>query len=63
MKLPNGHLVEGCNSSKHQKITQCGLSKRRGLKLATLKSKHLKAIFIHLMRLLGGHLVEGCTLF
>ncbi len=27
-------------------------------KLATLKSRHLKDIFIHLMGLLGGHLVE-----
>jgi hypothetical protein len=27
-------------------------------KLATLKSRHLKAIFIHLMGLLGGHLAE-----
>jgi hypothetical protein len=40
-------------ASIHQNIKrqQCGLTKKRGLKLATLKFKYLKAIFIHLMGL------------
>jgi hypothetical protein len=38
------------------------MSKRRGLKLVTLKSRHLKVIFIDLMGLHGGHLVETYNL-
>jgi hypothetical protein len=38
------------------------MSKRKGLKFATLKFRHLKAIFIYLMGLHGGHLIKGCNL-
>jgi hypothetical protein len=43
-------------------MTTLRLSKKSGPKLITLKSKHLKAIFICLMGLPGGHLVEGYNL-
>jgi hypothetical protein len=35
--------------------------KTNDLKLATSKSRHLKAIFIHFMGLPSGHLIEGCN--
>jgi hypothetical protein len=38
------------------------MNKKRGLKLTTLKSRHLKAIFMHLMGLPSGHMVGGCNL-
>jgi hypothetical protein len=38
------------------------MNKKTRLKLVTLKSKHLKVIFIHLMGLRNGHLIEGYSL-
>jgi hypothetical protein len=39
------------------------MSKKKGLKFATLKFRNLKSIFIYLMGLHGGYLIKGCNLF